>query len=210
MADKRNPWLPEPEAIDDETPDLNVEDELPPLVGPDSPQSETVDRPDGQWRLPTVNYDQSPPLWWLGVHGGAGESSLASLEPAWSAAEHCWPASRGGDENVVLVARTSFNGLTAAQKVIEQWASGDVAEVNVLGLVLIADSPGKPPKPLRQYADLISGGVPRTWRLPWVEAWRIDPPSLQNSPRAVRKLIKDLSVIIDENTKHTLKERKSS
>lgn len=197
MADKRNPWLPEPEAIEEETTELHPEDELPPIKGPDAPQPDTVKLPDSEWLLPTVNYSQSAPLWWLGVHGGAGETTLAALEPDWPAAEHCWPVSSSETNKVVLVARTSLQGLTAAQKVVEQWASGNVSGVDVLGLVFVADSPGKPPKALRELAYVIGGGVPRTWLIPWVEAWRVDPPTSENAPRAARKLLKDLSVITD-------------
>ncbi|WP_460744165.1 DUF6668 family protein [Nesterenkonia halophila] len=146
-----------------------------------------------------MNPEEEAPLWWVGVHGGAGESTMAALNPAWPAADHRWPVSPGRANRVVLVARTSLHGLTTAQKVIEQWASGEVAGVDVLGLVFVADSPGKPPKALRDLTRVIGGGVSRTWLIPWVEAWRVDPASTDNAPRPARKLLKDLSVITDEN-----------
>lgn len=206
MVEKRNPWLPEPEEKQDETAQLiPIEDRLPPVKGPRVPQPHSVDRPSAV--LPTVNYSMEAPLWFVGAHGGAGETTLASLDDEWEAAEHCWPVSSEKLNRVVLVARSSFAGLSAAQSVMQQWASGGVADsVDVLGLVVIADSPGTLPRPLRELAHVLSGGVARTWWLPWVEEWRVEPPTKGNSPRAVRKLIKDLSAITDE-TRESLIER---
>lgn len=206
MAEKRNPWLPEPEEKHDETVQVIAsDDELPPLKGPQVPQPHSVERPATV--LPTVNYSVEAPLWFVGAHGGSGETTLASLVDEWEAAEHCWPVSSEKTNRVVLVARSSFYGLRSAQSVLEQWASGGVAEtVDVIGLVLIADSPGTLPRPLRELAHVVSGGAARTWWLPWVEQWRVDDPTSVNRPRAVRKLIKDLSAITDE-TKKPLTER---
>ena len=42
-------------------------------------------------------------------------------------------------------------------------------------------------------AQLISGGYPRTWRVPYVEAWRLgEPPSAANTPKVVARIGQDL------------------
>ena len=64
---------------------------------------------------------------------------------------------------------------------------------DLAGLVLVADAPGKLPKPLAELAQLISGGYPRTWRVPYVEAWRLgEPPSAANTPKVVARIGQDL------------------
>ncbi|MSS00389.1 hypothetical protein FYJ28_16420 [Arthrobacter sp. BL-252-APC-1A] len=92
------------------------------------------------------------------------------------------------------MARTSMAGLRSAQAAATQWAAGRAGDANVLGLVLVADAPGKLPRPLRDVARLVSGGVPRTWSIPWIEAWRVgDIPSTSVLPRDLRRLLDDLN-----------------
>ena len=117
--------------------------------------------PGPEERLPrrVVDDDQAA-VWWLGAHGGAGESTLEELFSGSRAAEHSWPltAAERPPARVVLVARTHARGLVAAQSAIREWAAGDVP-VLLLGLVLIADAPG--PAPARPAA---AGGSDRRWR----------------------------------------------
>jgi len=156
-----------------------------------------VRAPDRVDQLPT--YDRpAANLWWLGAHGGAGESTLAALVPAWPAADHGWPRPPAdAATRVVLVARTNAHGLRAAQAAATQWAAGLVPHVDLLGLVLIADAPGRIPRPLRDLAQVVSGGVPRTWNVPWIESWRLgEPPALTDAPREVRRLVDELSALV--------------
>lgn len=170
-----------------------LEGQLPPATGPQTPQSGVPAPADSL--LPVRERTTSTSLWWLGTHGGAGESSLASLIYGSAEAGHSWPRpADGGPANVVLVARTSMAGLRSAQAAATQWASGRAGDANVLGLVLVADAPGKLPRPLRDFARLVSGGVPRSWSVPWIEAWRVgDAPSSSDVPRDLRRLIDDLN-----------------
>ena len=141
-------------------------------------------------------------MWWLGAHGGAGESTLEELFRGSRAADHRWPLSPAhvAPARVVLTARTHARGLTAAQSAIREWAGAD-APVRLLGLVLIADAPGRLPPPLRRLAELVAGGVPAVWWLPWIEAWRVgEPPTPQNSPKVVRRLLEDLRAMTDTRT----------
>jgi hypothetical protein len=147
-------------------------------------------------RLPRRLLDdgEQAAVWWLGAHGGAGESTLEELFSGSRAAAHCWPLTGASlpPARVVVAARTHTHGLTAAQSAVREWAGGD-AHVLLLGLVLIADARGRVPHGLRRLADLVAGGVPAVWSLPWVEAWRVgEPPAPDNAPRVVRQLLADL------------------
>ena len=146
-----------------------------------------------------VAAEEQAAVWWVGAHGGAGESTLEELFSGSRAAEHAWPIHAVGQPpaRVVLVARTNAHGLKAAQRAVREWAAGDVP-VLLLGLVLIADAPGRLPHALRQLADLIAGGVPAAWSLPWIEAWRIgDPPGPANAPKVVGRLLEDLQAMTE-------------
>ena len=135
------------------------------------------------------------------MHGGAGESSLARLTPHWPAAAHAWPVittPTNSATRVVLVARSHAAGLRAAQRAATQWASFATPEpVQVLGLVVVADAPGRLPRPLRELVDLVGGGVPHTWFVPWIESWRLgESPTLQAAPRPVASVIDAITALL--------------
>ena len=122
---------------------------------------------------------------------------MASLIPTWRAADHCWPRTPGGKSpRVVLVAQSNMHGLQRARLAATQWASGLVPHVELVGLVVVADTPGRLPRPLRDFLQVVKGGVPRTWQVPWVEAWRFgEEPALSELPRAIRNVVEELTVI---------------
>ncbi|MGH2867819.1 MAG: DUF6668 family protein [Solirubrobacteraceae bacterium] len=156
-------------------------------------------RPHERLARRVLDGDEQTAIWWLGAHGGAGESTLEELFSASRAADHSWPLSAHGlpRARVVLVARTHAHGLRCAQSAIREWAAGD-APVLLLGLVLIADAPGRLPHGQRQLADLIAGGVAAVWWLPWVEAWRAgELPAAHNAPKVVRQLFADLQAMTE-------------
>ena len=107
----------------------------------------------------------------LGAHGGAGVSSLlrAGLDQVAVDAGRRWPQAGV----VVLVARTSTSGLEWARDLARQHASGLAGEVELLGLVLVPDAPGRLPARAAGLRDLITGAFARTWQLPWLQEWRI-------------------------------------
>jgi hypothetical protein len=107
----------------------------------------------------------------LGAHGGAGVTSLlrAGLDRVAVDAGRCWP--RAG--LVLLVARTSTSGLEWARDLARQHASGLAGDVELVGLVLVADAPGRLPTRSAGLRDLVSGAFPRTWHLPWLQEWRL-------------------------------------
>jgi hypothetical protein len=165
--------------------------------GVSAPQS-GVPLPSRNDRLPRSEQAWPARVWWLGVHGGAGESTLAALAEGTRPAGHAWPipVTPGTTHHVALVARTHYAGLTAAQHAATEWASHSVGDgVQLAGLVLIADAPGRLPKPLRDLENVIGGGVPHVWHLPWVDAWRFGPVSVSDSlPREFRDLFAALSL----------------
>lgn len=185
-------------------------DRAPAPTGPLAPQR-GVPAPDHVDRLPIREHAQAAELWVVGTHGGSGESTLAALTPGWTPAGHAWPRVPDvtGPAQVILTARSSAHGLLSAQRAATQWAAGLVPDVDVLGLVVVADAPGRLPRPLRDLAHVIGGGVARTWHVPWVEAWRLGEPSDRNdpaapgrgeTPRAVRRLIDDLDALLHPST----------
>lgn len=178
-------------------------DPTPAVTGAHQPQRGAVRVDDpAHSGLPRRMVKDHADLWLVGAHGGAGESSLAALRPGWRAAEHAWPTPGDVTDHcrVVLVARTHRSGLQAAQRTLRQWASGDLEQATeLLGLVTIADAPGRLPRPLRDLATVVGGGAPRVWRLPWIEAWR-SGLDLAKPPVELTRLLTDLDTLIDERT----------
>ena len=109
----------------------------------------------------------------LGVHGGAGVSTLlrAGLTAAGAVdAQREWPPAGP----VLLVARTSTSGLERARDAARQHAAGGTGpQVRLLGLVLVVDAPGRLPPRIAALADLVCGAFDRTWQLPWLQEWRL-------------------------------------
>ncbi|MBD2894405.1 hypothetical protein amrb99_33300 [Actinomadura sp. RB99] len=89
----------------------------------------------------------------------------------------------------------------AAQTAMRQWAAGGLPSVQLLGLAVVADAPGKRPKPLSDLLRLIAGGVPQLWELPWVEGFRLgDPPNQVKLPSAYIRLIRDMNGVVSAGT----------
>ena len=63
----------------------------------------------------------------------------------------------------------------------------------LLGLVLIADAPGRLPKELRPLVGLVASATPRIWELPWQPQWRLGQPTLQRASRELQQLVHDLN-----------------
>ncbi|WP_415631728.1 DUF6668 family protein [Propionibacterium sp.] len=138
----------------------------------------------------------------MGVHGGAGESSIAALDETWRATGHMWPAQGTVTVPVLLVTRSSARGLLAAQAAARQWASGGVPGVDLMGLVIVADAPGRQPRALRDLARVVSGGVPRVWRVPWIEAWRLGEPPTVSHGHQLAGLARDLRTLVAQRAEH--------
>jgi len=194
VTEPSNPWLSKPVEQEAAAPTM-MASPITPLLGPTRPQL-GVPVPDQVDRLPQITQSRAAALWCLGVHGGAGESSVAGLAGDWAAAGHAWPRLASGQRAaVLLVARSNMRGLTAARSAATEWASGLVPNVDVVGLVMVADAPGRLPRPLREVAQVVAGGVPRSWRLPWIESWRLGE-QLPDVPREARRFVDELHAVV--------------
>ena len=187
---QRNPWLT-PMTPTEPHPEPAAPRPAPPTTtGPTHPQRGI---PVPSRLLPIASRSTPAPLWILGVHGGAGETTIADLIPGAVAAGHAWPRLWDSSSRVLMTARSNAAGLHAAQAAAQQWASGHVDQVELIGLVILADAPGRLPRPLKDLADLVAGGVPRTWRIGWIDSWRRgEPAALDNAPRDVRHMVRDV------------------
>ena len=139
-------------------------------------------------------------LWVAGVHGGAGETTLA-VALTGTGTDRRWPRA-DTPPRVLLVARTHLSGLRAAQRAAQQWASGNSPAVDLVGLALVPDAPGKLPRELRDFAQVVTGGFPRSWFLPWEEGLRLAEPKLPgqlpvvdvgDAPRSLHRLATELA-----------------
>ncbi|MEI8406777.1 MULTISPECIES: DUF6668 family protein [unclassified Kribbella] len=169
--------------------------------GPSAPQH-GVPAPAEDQRLPKFAIPAADTLWWVGVHGGSGETTMSLLLPGTRAANHRWPIPPPPVPTpVILVARTNGSGLRAAQRAAIEWASGVVQGVAVLGLVLIADAPGRLPRVLDDFADIVGGGVPRVWDIPWIEEWRRgEAPTPDNTPDEVFEVLESIYALRASNS----------
>lgn len=104
--------------------------------------------------------------WWMGAHGGAGEATMAALDPNGAAAGHAWPLHPAGS-HVVVVARETAKGLQAATNARKHHASGELPDITILGLVTIAAAPGRTPADITRRLRLLEKAYPRHRRIPW-------------------------------------------
>lgn len=179
----------------------------PEWTGAERPQAgvPAIDQAD---RLGHVAVTPSDTLWVVGVHGGAGETTVAGwldteFGESRSARPTCrrWPVSERGRTQAVLVARTTSAALAAARHAATEWASSEV-HVDVLALVLVQDAPGRLPQQLRDECKQLSGAVPRTWRMPYLPQLRLEPnPGQTDAPLGARRVIRSISA-------HLRKEKK--
>lgn len=196
-----NPWITAPTPETDETEDPAAHTPAAPVIS--APLRGMVE-PDTADRIEHRTVNGAASVWVLGTHGGAGESRLADLLDGAAPTGHCWPvASSVAKARVLLVCRSDMRGLTAAQRALTQWASGAAPDVELLGLAVLADAPGKTPKALRDFASIVGGGAPRLWLLPWVEAWRHGDTS-SSLTRDYQRFIADLTTLVSTTPRTTL------
>jgi hypothetical protein len=160
--------------------------------------------PDTADRLATRTMTGTAALWVVGSHGGAGESRAADLLDGARPTGHCWPILQNGTKpRVLLVCRADVRGLTTAQSALTQWVSGATPAVELIGLAVLADAPGKTPKALRDFTSIVGGGAPRLWTLPWVEAWRHGDYTTTPTAREYQRFITDVTALVTETNPST-------
>ncbi|MEU6478970.1 DUF6668 family protein [Streptomyces sp. NPDC047017] len=137
-----------------------------PFTPPGSPESPVrpipaADTPSAHRRLA-----------WVAAHGGAGATTLATVFGGFDP-DGDWPRpDRGEPDGVLLVARTHAAGLQAVSRTLDAFRRGEQPRgLELVAVVLVADAPGRLPRPLQQRIKVI-GSVVRVHRVPWVPAWR--------------------------------------
>jgi hypothetical protein len=197
MDQRQNAWIAavKPAVMEVRTEPVSVTPA--PVTGAARPQK-GIAVPDAADRLPRRYMSGSATLWVVGVHGGAGESTVTRLIDGSRPTEHAWPVIEGAEmpPRVLLVCRSNLNGLESARRALIEWTSPQAPQVELLGLAVLADAPGKLPKPLRDLATIVGGGAPRLWHLPWVEAWRTGTVDADLVPRETRKFITDINSLL--------------
>lgn len=108
---------------------------------------------------------------WVATHGGAGTSTLAAVYGGHDSGR-AWPAA-GDPPSVLLVARTHATGLESVLRTLEVFRRGEAPQgLDLDAVVLVADAPGRLPRPLAQRVKVIESVID-VYRVPWVTDWRL-------------------------------------
>lgn len=163
-------------------------DETPALSLLASPQPGSVPHADG---LPVASPARCQ-AWILGAHGGAGESTLATLLGV-NDAEHAWHPGETSLAPHAVCFRTNAAGIEAARRALTQWASGDVPGVRLVGLIAVADVPGRSSKWLRRELEKLAGASPAFWEVRFVRELREHPNDMEALASATHKMASSLA-----------------
>jgi hypothetical protein len=125
----------------------------------------------------------------VSAHGGSGAGLLSCLSggpnpaaeggtgiPAFGlSAGRAWPDPRLEPTRlVVVVAQTTMRGLAWARDAAAQYLAGAAPDgLCLLGVVTIADQPGRLPPSISAARRLLAGAYPRTWQVPYVAEYRL-------------------------------------
>ncbi|MBY8869013.1 DUF6668 family protein [Streptomyces sennicomposti] len=108
---------------------------------------------------------------WVATHGGAGTTTLAAVYGGHDCGRE-WPGP-GAPRSVLLVARTHAAGLAAVARAVETFRRGEApAGLDLDAVVLVADAPGRLPRPLAQRVRPLEAAID-VYRVPWVPDWRL-------------------------------------
>lgn len=129
----------------------------------------------------------------MGLHGGAGASTMAALLGP-EALDHgrAWPLpAPGAPLGVVAVCRSHWRGLETADDFTMQWAAGLLTGSTLLGLVIVDDGPTLSDGQRKAMRRLLKR-TPRGIHLPWVEAWRHAAPDPGKTPGRITRIVRQL------------------
>ncbi|TWP44516.1 hypothetical protein FKR81_41055 [Lentzea tibetensis] len=124
----------------------------------------------------------------VGAHGGAGATTLAK---ALSATELGREVPISGE--VLVVGRTNAGGLQSVSRMLNSIVTDPRQQARVVAVALVADAPGRLPRPLSHRVRVISSAA-RIYRIPWVPEWRLgaEPAELPKEIRKLAELLGDL------------------
>lgn len=169
------------------------------LQGPESPDGVGAERTDdAPWPQQEVSVMAN--IMVMGLHGGAGASTVAHLLGDEAADVGLgWPVAGGWTRprpvlNVVAVCRTHHAGLAAGTRFAHQWASGELTDSHLLGILLIDDGP-KLFDSQKSAAKRLGQMTPHGWHLPWMNEWRVQSPDSTHLPRRIRKTISTITAL---------------
>lgn len=201
MASVSNPFAPakrkfsENDAIDVRD-DLMGDDLI--VTGPTSPGlSPTLEAPAEAWATQKVGPIEGLAV--LGLHGGAGATTLTALlgngaadvGRAWPISNNAWTG-KPWPIPVIAVARTDHSGLKAADDFVRSWANGHLNGSHLSALVLIEAGP-RTSDARRKATKRLLRMVPRGTHIPWMDSWLDTPPDLTRLPGRIKRVIKLLN-----------------
>ncbi|MFE9607888.1 DUF6668 family protein [Streptomyces sp. NPDC006012] len=128
---------------------------------------------------------------WVKAHGGAGATTLAELLGGVDVGAR-WPEpARGEPRRIVLVGRTSAQGLKSVSQALGALNDGKAPQgLELVAVVLVADTPGRLPLSLLRRVRIIRSAT-HVHRVPWVPAWRVG-----GRPRALPRQLSTLAHLV--------------
>lgn len=146
---------------------------------------------------PVAGLSHRPGWFFVAAHGGSGATLLSRLSwqpygaavmaarevteelagyPAYGMnAGRAWPnPALEPAALVIVVCQSTMRGLGWARDVATQYLAGRTPNgVRLLGLVTVADQPGRLPHPIAAAKGLLAGGYPHTWHVPYIPEYRL-------------------------------------
>ncbi|MDK6275960.1 hypothetical protein QP116_09505 [Pseudoglutamicibacter cumminsii] len=168
------------------------------VTGPVKPGlSPLLETPSEAWAVSDVGAFEGIAV--MGLHGGAGASTLASLlgdgasevGQAWPISQNAWTGS-AWPIPVIAVARTDHSGLAAADKFVRSWANGQLTGSQLSALVLIEAGP-RTSDGRKKATKRLLRMVPRGTHIPWMDPWLDAPPDPARLPGRIKRIIKLLN-----------------
>ncbi|MGP3952557.1 DUF6668 family protein [Streptomyces sp. 7N604] len=130
---------------------------------------------------------------WVNAHGGAGASTLTALLGGADLGRR-WPDPALGEPGrTLLVGRTHSEGLRAVGRALDSFRRRQHPPgVELLGVVLVADAPGRLPLKLGQRVRVLRS-VAEIHRIPWIPSLRLGK-RMEKPPKQVLELAELLGV----------------
>ncbi|GAA1150498.1 hypothetical protein GCM10009672_23820 [Nesterenkonia lutea] len=172
------------------------------VTGPQKPLA-SVSAPADTVPWPRIPVQDHRLITVAGLHGGAGTSTVTAMlgEQALDAGTG-WPVASGWVRplprlGVVVVARTHWAGVAAAEDFTQQWLAGELNDSRLLGLILVDDAPRLLEWQRRAVKRLVRK-APLGAHIPWVESWRVQPPDFTKPPKRLQKITRQFHQSAEE------------